>query len=94
MTTLGGRETSGEESMPVQLSKQADHEPETQEQGIRRDLAACYRLVALFGWDDMTSTHISARLPGKEVFLINPYGLFFEEITASSLVKIDSAGNP
>ena len=92
MATGVGREMSGEELMPVQLSQQAGHEPETQEQRIRRDLAACYRLVALFGWDDMTLTHISARLPGKEVFLINPYGLFFEEITASSLVKIDSAG--
>ena len=57
-------------------------------------LAACYRLVARFGWDDLVFTHISARIPGPEHhFLINPYGMFFEEITASSLVKIDLDGN-
>ena len=60
---------------------------------IRVDLAACYRLVALFGWDDVVFTHISARVPGPEHhFLINPYGMMFEEITASSLVKVDLAG--
>jgi ribulose-5-phosphate 4-epimerase/fuculose-1-phosphate aldolase len=58
----------------------------------RRDLAACYRLVAHFGWDDLVATHISARLPGKDVFLINPFGVLFEEITASSLVKINGEG--
>src|SRR5215208_509500 len=57
---------------------------------LRVDLAACYRLVALYGWDDLIFTHISARLPGPEHhFLINPYGMTFDEITASSLVKID-----
>ena len=57
---------------------------------LRKDLAACYRLVALFGWDDLVFTHISARIPGPEHhFLINPYGMMFEEITASSLVKVD-----
>lgn len=61
----------------------------------RVDLAACYRLVALFGWDDLVYTHISARVPGEEGhFLINPYGLFFEEITASSLIKVDHACRP
>ncbi|KKW91543.1 MULTISPECIES: class II aldolase/adducin family protein [Sphingobium] len=61
---------------------------------MRVDLAALYRLVALHGWDDMVYTHISARLPGPDHhFLINPYGLFFEEMTASSLVKIDMDGN-
>ena len=56
----------------------------------RVDLAALYRLVALHGWDDMIFTHISARIPGPEHhFLINPYGLMFDEITASSLVKVD-----
>jgi ribulose-5-phosphate 4-epimerase/fuculose-1-phosphate aldolase len=61
---------------------------------LRVDLAATYRLVALHGWDDMIFTHISARVPGPEHhFLINPYGLLFEEITASSLVKIDIDGN-
>jgi len=60
----------------------------------RVDLAAAYRLVALFGWDDLVFTHISVRVPGEDgAFLINPYGLLFEEITASSLVKVDLAGN-
>src|ERR1700742_175278 len=59
----------------------------------RVNLAAAYRLVSLFGWDDLVDTHISARVPGPEHhFLINPYGLLFEEITASSLVKIDVDG--
>jgi ribulose-5-phosphate 4-epimerase/fuculose-1-phosphate aldolase len=57
---------------------------------LRVDLAACYRLIALHGWDDLVFTHVSARLPGPEHhFLINPYGMMFEEITASSLVKVD-----
>jgi ribulose-5-phosphate 4-epimerase/fuculose-1-phosphate aldolase len=64
------------------------------EQDLRVDLAACYRLVAHFGWDDLVFTHISVRLPGPEHhFLINPYGMLFDEITASSLVKIDLHGN-
>ena len=59
----------------------------------RVDLAAAYRLVAMFGWDDLVFTHISARVPGPEHhFLINPYGMTFDEITASSLVKIDLDG--
>lgn len=61
---------------------------------LRVDLAATYRLVAMYGWDDMIFTHISVRVPGPEHhFLINPYGMLFEEITASSLVKIDLEGN-
>ncbi len=61
---------------------------------LRVDLAATYRLVAMHGWDDMIFTHISARVSGPEHhFLINPYGLLFDEITASSLVKIDVDGN-
>ncbi|RZJ10613.1 MAG: class II aldolase/adducin family protein [Rubrivivax sp.] len=60
---------------------------------VRCDLAALYRLAALHGWDDLIFTHISARVPGPEHhFLINPYGMMFEEITASSLVKVDRAG--
>jgi ribulose-5-phosphate 4-epimerase/fuculose-1-phosphate aldolase len=60
---------------------------------LRVDLAACYRLIAMFGWDDLVFTHISARVPGEDHrFLINPYGMLFEEITASSLVLVDSAG--
>ena len=60
---------------------------------VRVDLAAAYRLVAHYGWDDLVFTHISARVPGPEHhFLINPYGMMFEEITASSLVKVDLDG--
>ena len=60
---------------------------------LRVDLAACYRLVALYGWDDLIFTHISARVPeGDHHFLINPYGMTFDEVTASSLVKIDLEG--
>lgn len=55
----------------------------------RVDLAACYRLVARYGWDDMLSVHISARVPGEEnTMLINPYGVLFHQVTASSLVKV------
>jgi ribulose-5-phosphate 4-epimerase/fuculose-1-phosphate aldolase len=61
---------------------------------LRCDLAACYRLVALYGWSDLVFTHITAKLPGPEHhFLINPYGLMFDEITASSLVKVDMQCN-
>ena len=59
----------------------------------RTELAAVYRLVALYGWDDLIFTHISMRVPDEEGhFLINPYGFLFEEITASSLVKVDIDG--
>lgn len=65
-----------------------------EEWALRQDLAACYRLVALMGWDDLVFTHISVRLPGPEHhFLINPYGMMFDEITASSLVKVDDRCN-
>lgn len=61
---------------------------------LRVDLAACYRLVALYGWSDLVFTHISVRVPGPEHhFLINPYGLMFDEITASSLIKVDKTCN-
>jgi ribulose-5-phosphate 4-epimerase/fuculose-1-phosphate aldolase len=61
---------------------------------MRTDLAACYRLAALNGWTDLIFTHISARIPGPdEHFLLNPFGLAFDEITASSLVRIDLDGN-
>ena len=57
---------------------------------LRCDLAACYRLVAAYGWSDLVFTHVSARIPGPDHhFLINPYGLMFDEITASSLVTVD-----
>ncbi len=65
-----------------------------EEWALRVDLAACYRLVALYGWSDLVFTHVSARIPGPEHhFLINPYGLMFDEITASSLVKVDQECN-
>ena len=66
-----------------------------EEWAIRVDLAAAYRLVAYYGWDDLIFTHLSARIPGPEHhFLLNPYNLMFEEVTASSLVKVDIHGNP
>jgi ribulose-5-phosphate 4-epimerase/fuculose-1-phosphate aldolase len=62
-----------------------------EEWALRVDLAACYRLVALHGWDDLVFTHISARVPdGQGHFLLNPFGMTFEELTASSLVKVDA----
>lgn len=71
-------------------------EVSAEEWRLRCELAATYRLVALYGWDDMIFTHISVRLPsedGQSRFLLNPYGLFFDEITASSLIKVDMQGN-
>tara|TARA_R110002167_G_scaffold15784_11_gene62737 strand:- start:5924 stop:6691 length:768 start_codon:yes stop_codon:yes gene_type:complete len=66
----------------------------SEEWQLRVDLAACYRAVAMYGWDDLVFTHISARVPGPEHhFLINPYGMMFEEVTASNLVKVDLQGN-
>jgi ribulose-5-phosphate 4-epimerase/fuculose-1-phosphate aldolase len=74
--------------MKIESLKQAVSAAEWE---LRVQLAACYRLVALYGWSDLVFTHISARVPGPEHhFLINPYGLMFDEITASSLVKVDS----
>jgi ribulose-5-phosphate 4-epimerase/fuculose-1-phosphate aldolase len=65
-----------------------------EEWAARVDLAACYRACAMFGWEDLVFTHISLRVPGtNDQFLINPYGVFFSEISASSLVKIDLEGN-
>jgi len=72
-------------------SRRAQVSPD--EWALRVDLAAAYRIVALLGWDDLVFTHISARLPGEgHRFLINPYGLMFEEITASSLITVDTDG--
>jgi ribulose-5-phosphate 4-epimerase/fuculose-1-phosphate aldolase len=66
-----------------------------EEWAVRVDLAAAYRMVAHYGWDDLIFTHLSARVPGPEHhFLLNPYNLMFEEVTASSLVKVDANGNP
>ncbi len=75
------------------LIRSAKAHVSSEEWAVRTDLAAAYRAVAMYGWDDLVFTHISARVPGPEHhFLINPYGMMFEEITASSLVKIDLAG--
>jgi len=66
-----------------------------EEWAVRVDLAAAYRMVAYYGWDDLIFTHLSARIPGPEHhFLLNPYNLMFEEVTASSLIKVDLHGNP
>ncbi|HUC72206.1 MAG TPA: class II aldolase/adducin family protein [Stellaceae bacterium] len=74
-------------AMPARMS--------AEEWQTRLDLAACYRLVDLFGWSDLINTRITARVAGQpDRFLINPYGLLFDEVTASSLVKIDAEGNP
>jgi ribulose-5-phosphate 4-epimerase/fuculose-1-phosphate aldolase len=80
---------------PVSIARRVDDTPMSEaERAMRVDLAACYRLVALNGMDDLLATHISARVPGKEEhFLINPYGLLFSQVTASNLVKVDLEGN-
>ena len=60
----------------------------------RVELAAAYRLTALMGWTDMIGTHISCRVPGThDQFLLNPYGMLYEEMTASSMIKVDLGGN-
>ncbi|RIJ32740.1 class II aldolase/adducin family protein [Henriciella mobilis] len=71
----------------------ADPQEAETEWAVRRDLALCYRLVALHGWDDLVATHISARLPGRNSFLINPFGMLFEEMTPEALVEIGEDGN-
>ena len=76
---------SGEISVRNQVS--------AEEWQLRTDLAACYRMIAMYGWDDLVFTHVSARIAGADShFLINPYGMLFEEITASSLIKVDLNG--
>src|SRR5688572_16879372 len=80
-------------SAAEELAKAVRDQVSAEEWQARVDLAAAYRLVALYGWDDLVFTHISARVPGAEHhFLINPYGMMFEEITASNLVKVDLDG--
>jgi ribulose-5-phosphate 4-epimerase/fuculose-1-phosphate aldolase len=80
--------TSRESNLPIAVQMPDD------EKQLRIDLAALYRIVALFGWDDLLATHLSARVPGPQHhFLINPLGLMFDEVTASSLVKVDLDGN-
>lgn len=75
----------------VQVASMRDRCSETEWQA-RVDLAACYRLIDLYGMADMMANHISMRVPGEEAFLINPYGMMYEEITASCLIKVDHAG--
>jgi ribulose-5-phosphate 4-epimerase/fuculose-1-phosphate aldolase len=87
--------------MNIQVGSAATHDVKSvrdqcgaDEWAARVELAAAYRLCAIMGWSDMISTHISVRVPGRtDQFLINPYGLMFEEVTASSLLKIDVEGN-
>ena len=80
------------DALNIQASRPRHISPE--EWAVRVDLAACYRLIMHFGWDDLILTHNSARVPGKtDQFLINPHGLMFDEITASNLIKIDVEGN-
>ena len=86
-TVMNDNATASDADVRAQVSDE--------EWAVRVDLAAAYRLVALYGWDDLIFTHLSARVPGPEHhFLINPYDMMFEEITASSLVKIDVEGQP
>lgn len=78
----------------TEFTEMVKQQVSAEEWQLRVDLAAAYRLVAAYGWDDLIFTHISARVPGADHhFLINPYGFMFEEITASSLVKVDLDGN-
>ena len=87
---ISSSESRGDES----LANESVADLPATEDSVRVDLAATYRLVAFYGWDDLIFTHISARVPDKEdQFLINPYGMTFDEITASSLVKVDIEGN-
>lgn len=83
--------------MPTRVEKLTPPGPRTRtsddEWRVRVDLAAAYQLAHRFRWTDLIYTHFSARVPGTDQFLINPYGLLFDEITASSLVKIDAHGN-
>ncbi len=77
------------------IRKAPDLPDEPGERDVRVDLAACYRLIAHFGMDDLVYSHVTARVPGApDRYLLNPYGLMYSEITASSLVKVDDGGNP
>ena len=87
---MGGLKALEQVEIPSLEGKVTD-----EEWAIRVDLAAAYRMVAYYGWDDLIFTHLSARVPGPEHhFLLNPYQLMFEEVTASSLVKVDVSGAP
>jgi ribulose-5-phosphate 4-epimerase/fuculose-1-phosphate aldolase len=86
---------SAQEDYPMATAmKEIRERVSAEEWQIRQDLAALYRLVAMYGWDDLVFTHITARVPGPEHhFLINPYGMLFETVTASCLIKVDLDGN-
>ncbi len=90
MTSMGEARPLESVDIPSLEGKVAD-----EEWALRVDLAAAYRIVAHYGWDDLIFTHLSVRIPGPEHhFLLNPYNLMFEEVTASSLIKVDVHGNP
>ena len=77
-----------------ELGKSGEAQFSEEEWRVRCELAACYQLIDLYGMSDMAGTHVSARVPGPEHhFLLNPFGMFFDEITASSLIKVDQDGN-
>jgi len=81
------------EDQTLNTPAQSLPQQQASEQETREHLAACYRLVAHYGWDDLVATHISARVPGRhDQFFINTFGMMFDEITASSLVKINLDG--
>ena len=80
-------------SVAVDQLSSAPTDMSAEEWQARCDLAACYRLVDLYGWSDFFGTHISFRVPGTDHFLLNPFGMLFDEITASSLSKVDQEGN-
>src|SRR5579885_2072494 len=83
------RDMQGRLTIPSMRERVSPEEWET-----RVDLAACYRLVDLYGMTDLHLNHISARVPGREDhYLLNPFGMMYEEITASSLIKVDLDGN-
>jgi ribulose-5-phosphate 4-epimerase/fuculose-1-phosphate aldolase len=86
--------SSNNEQVKVNTMQSIQQQVTAEEWQTRINLAAAYRAVAMYGWDDLVFTHISARVPGPDAhFLINPYGMMFEEVTASSLVKVDLEGN-
>jgi ribulose-5-phosphate 4-epimerase/fuculose-1-phosphate aldolase len=90
MTSMGAVTALESVEIPSMQGKVSDAEWE-----LRVDLACAYRMVANYGWDDLIFTHLSVRIPGPEHhFLLNPYNLMFEEVTASSLIKVDVDGNP
>lgn len=90
MADMGGATALESVEIPSLEGKVSDAEWE-----LRVDLACAYRMIAYYGWDDLIFTHLSVRIPGPEHhFLLNPYNLMFEEVTASSLIKVDVHGNP